>query len=466
MAKVRTEYCCTNCDYRSPKWLGRCSRCGEWNSMEVLSPVAGGVETRSQRELQPLPLSQIETHAGSIRRSTGIEELDRVLGGGLVAGSLTLIGGDPGVGKSTLMLLLFGHFAGSGTPALYVSGEESARQVRLRADRLGVAGDELHLLADTDLDAALAAAEKLRPGLVILDSIQTLHSPAVDGIPGAIGQVRLVAARSMAFAKSTGIPVFLVGHVTKTGGIAGPKVLEHLVDTVVYFQGETQSQLRVLRATKNRFGSTGELGFFEMTDKGLESVPDPSARLLAERSTSSAGTSVVCALEGSRPLLVEVQSLVGRPTPAMPGRTVLGLEKGRLSMLLAVLGKYGHALHDRDVFVSAAGGVRVLEPAVDLGIAAAVLSSLHERAIDPHTLVFGEVGLVGEVRAVTQSAARLTEAHRYGFRRVVGPVHTLDQVPAGLEVIGVRSIEEAVEALFSDKKRTSQSKRSRVELPF
>jgi DNA repair protein RadA/Sms len=416
--------------------------------------------------VNPVPLHEVKLDEGSLRRSSGIDELDRVLGGGLVDGSLTLIGGDPGVGKSTLMLLLFGRYAGTGSPALYVSGEESARQVRLRADRLGVRGEGLHLLADTDLDAALAAAEKMRPRLVILDSVQTLHSPAVDGIPGAVNQVRLVAARSMAFAKSTGIPVFLVGHVTKSGGIAGPKVLEHLVDTVIYFQGENQSQLRVLRATKNRFGSTGELGFFEMTEKGLEQVPDASARLLAERSTSSAGTAVVCALEGSRPLLVEVQSLVGRPTPATPGRTVLGLDKGRLNMLLAVLGKHGHALHDRDVFVSAAGGVRVHEPAVDLGIAAAVLSSLQDRPVDPHTLLFGEVGLVGEVRAVTQPGPRLVEAHRYGFRRVICPANSLEHAPKGLEVIGVRSLSEAIQALFSTPRRTKESAAASAQLPF
>jgi DNA repair protein RadA/Sms len=361
--------------------------------------------------------------------------------------------------------MLFGRFADQGT-ALYISGEESARQVRLRADRLGVEGKGLHLLADTDLDASLAAAEKLRPDLVILDSVQTLHSPAVDGIPGSVNQVRLVAARSMAFAKSTGIPVFLVGHVTKTGGIAGPKILEHLVDTVIYFQGENQSQLRVLRATKNRFGSTGELGFFEMTDKGLEQVPDASARLLAERSSNCSGTAVVCAMEGSRPLLVEVQSLVGRPSPATPGRTVLGLEKGRLNMLLAVLGKHGHALHDRDVFISAAGGVRVHEPAVDLGIAAAVLSSLRDRPLDPHTLVFGEVGLVGEVRAVPLPAPRLIEAHRYGFRRVICPANSLESAPDGLTVIGVKSLDEAVEALFgSPRTRTTPHSDGR-QLPF
>ena len=445
--------------------MGRCSRCGEWNTMESHSPAPDGGAPRSKRRIEPTLLAHVEISEGGLRQPVGIDELDRVLGGGIVEGSLTLIGGDPGVGKSTLMLMLFGCFADRG-PALYISGEESARQVRLRADRLGVRGEGLHLLADTDLDASLAAAEKLQPRLVILDSVQTLHSPAVDGIPGSVNQVRLVAARSMAFAKSSGIPVFLVGHVTKTGGIAGPKLLEHLVDTVIYFQGETQSQLRVLRATKNRFGSTGELGFFEMTEKGLEEVPDASARLLSERSSGSSGTAVVCAMEGSRPLLVEVQSLVGRPTPSTPGRTVLGLDKGRLNMLLAVLGKHGHALHDRDVFISAAGGVRVHEPAVDMGIAAAVLSSLRDRPLDPHTLVFGEIGLVGEVRAVGQPGPRLTEAHRYGFRRVICPANAAENAPKGLEIIGVRSLDEAVEALLSTPSPYAPKISGGQELPF
>ena len=457
MARTRSEYRCTHCGSTSAKWAGRCTRCGEWNTIEEQSPAGDGGVPRSGRQVAPTPLDQVDISERGIRRSVGFDEPDRVLGGGLVDGSLTLIGGDPGVGKSTLMLMLFGQFGASGDSALYVSGEESARQVRLRADRLGVRGEGLHLLADTDLDASLAAAEKLKPRLVILDSVQTLHSPAVDGIPGSVNQVRLVAARSMAFAKSTGIPVFLVGHVTKAGGIAGPKVLEHLVDTVIYFQGESQSQLRVLRATKNRFGSTGELGFFEMSDQGLAQVPDASARLLSERSSSSSGTAVICALEGSRPLLVEVQALVGRPTPATPGRTVLGLDKGRLNMLLAVLGKHGHPLHDRDVFVSAAGGVRVQEPAADLGILAAVLSSLMDRPLDPHTLVFGELGLTGEVRAVTQPAARLIEAHRYGFRRVVCPANSVEHAPKGLTVIGVSSLSEAVQALLTSPRKRSAS---------
>lgn len=453
MARNRVVYKCTACGAPSAKWAGRCTRCGEWNTIESVTPTADGGAPRSGRQITPTPLDEVNIESTGIRHTIGIDELDRVLGGGLVDGSLTLIGGDPGVGKSTLMLMVFGKYASTGQKALYVSGEESARQVRLRADRLGVRGPGLHLLADTDLDASLAAAEKLQPDLLILDSVQTLHSPAVDGVPGSVNQVRLVAARSMAFAKASGIPIFLVGHVTKTGGIAGPKVLEHLVDTVIYFQGESQSQLRVLRATKNRFGSTGELGFFEMADNGLTEVPDASARLLAERASSASGTAVVCAMEGSRPLLVEIQALVGRPSPATPGRTVLGVDKGRLNMLLAVLGKQGHPLHDRDVFASAAGGVRVQEPAADLGIMAAVLSSLTDRPIDPHTLVFGEVGLVGEVRAVTQPGPRLIEADRYGFKRVICPVNSVDAAPKGLDVIGVGSLREAVNALLSKPNR-------------
>ena len=448
--KPKITYTCNECSYSSPKWMGRCPECGEWNSMEENAPPAQGrrATTSNVRRVEPTPISQVDLNIGEVRLSTSIRELDRVLGGGLVTGALSLIGGDPGVGKSTLLLTVLSNFARRGLRTLYVSGEESARQIRLRADRLQLPTDELYLLAETDLDAALAAAERLKPRVLVLDSVQTLFTPEIDSVPGAVSQVREVAARAMSLSKGHDIPTFLVGHVTKQGGLAGPKVLEHLVDTVIYFEGDGRTQLRILRAVKNRFGSTGEIGFFEMTAAGLVEVPDASARLLQERVSSASGTSVIAAVEGSRPVLAEVQALVGQPTPATPGRTTLGVDRGRLQMLLAVLGKLGYPLHDRDVFVSAAGGLKILEPAADLGIAASIVGSLRDRAIDPHTMVFGEIGLVGEIRAVSQPAFRLNEAARHGFKTVIAPTASVEHAPEGIQVIGVRTLHEALAHLF------------------
>ena len=402
-------------------------------------------------QARPTPITEVGTDGGEVRIRVGLAELDRVLGGGLVTGSLTLLGGDPGVGKSTLLLMVMARFAARGLKVLYVTGEESARQVRLRAERLGIHEDTLFLLPENRLEVALAAAEELGPAVLVVDSVQTLATDKADAVPGSVGQVRAVAAACMQLAKGRDIATFLVGHVTKTGGIAGPKVLEHLVDTVLYFEGDGRSPLRVLRATKNRFGATGELGFFEMATKGLQEVPDASARLLRERVVGAPGTAVVSALEGSRPLLAEVQALVGRPSAGTPGRTALGIDRGRLGMLMAVLGKAGLPLDDRDVFVSAAGGLRVTEPAADLGVAAALASSLLDRPIDPRTAVFGEIGLVGEIRAVGHPGPRLLEARRHGFRRVVAPATVARDAPDGLEVVGVRTLREAIEALSGPK---------------
>lgn len=427
-------------------------RCGAWDSYVELKPTTGP-KLRPDQAPTPTLLPQVKLNEAEVRLRVGIRELDRVLGGGLVTGSLTLIGGDPGVGKSTLLLQVLDRFSQRGIKTLYVSGEESERQVRLRADRLGIQGDNLYLLAETDLDRTLAAVEALRPKVLVLDSVQTLFSTQMGKVPGSVGQVREVAARAMALAKGTDLPTFLVGHVTKDGGIAGPKLLEHLVDTVVYFEGDGSSHLRILRCSKNRFGNTGELGFFEMAEEGLVEVPDASARLLRERVPEAAGTTVLASLEGSRPLLAEVQALVGPPSPATPSRRVLGLDKNRLSMLLAVLGKVGFGLHDRDVFASAAGGLRMVEPAADLAVASALVGSLLDRAIPRGTLVFGEVGLVGEIRAVPHPATRLREAQRHGFRRAVAPRSALEHAPEGLEVIPVRSLREALTVLFPEKTR-------------
>jgi DNA repair protein RadA/Sms len=447
MARDKTTYRCSECGTESPKWAGQCSRCKAWNSLDEQSPTQSA-RARPKRVPRPQPITEIPLNAGEVRLRVGMPELDRVLGGGLVTGSLTLLGGDPGVGKSTLLLMVLESFSRRGLKTLYVSGEESATQVRLRAERLGVHSPGLHLLAETDLDGVLAAAEELKPTALVLDSVQTLASGRLDSVPGSVSQVREVAARAMELAKRVDLATFLVGHVTKQGGIAGPKVLEHLVDTVLYFEGDGRSQLRAVRATKNRFGATGELGFFEMVNEGLREVPDASARLLAERVAEASGTAVTAAMEGSRPVLAEVQALVGRPTPATPGRTVLGLDKGRLSMLLAVLGKCGHSLHDRDVFASAAGGIRIQEPGVDLALAAALVGSLRDRHLDPHTLVFGEIGLVGEVRAVGHPGPRIAEARRHGFKRVIGPAVAARDAPEGIQVVGVRSLTEALRVLF------------------
>ncbi|MEC7986033.1 MAG: DNA repair protein RadA [Myxococcota bacterium] len=453
MAKKKIKYKCNECGHVVSKWMGKCNKCQAWNSFEEsVAETASRPGTKTLDNIQtlkPVLLTDINLSEGEIRLKTGIGELDRVLGGGLVAGSLSLIGGDPGVGKSTLLLMALSQFAKKGLKSLYVSGEESARQIRLRADRLQVTTTDMHLLSETDLDACLKAAETLKPRILVLDSVQTLFSLSIDSVPGSMSQVREVANRSMQFAKKTGIPTFLVGHVTKSGSIAGPKVLEHLVDTVIYFEGDGTSQLRALRAVKNRFGATGELGFFEMTEKGLEEVPDASARLLAERVSGASGTTVMAAMEGTRPVLAEVQALVGHPTPATPGRTVLGMDRSRMQMLLALLAKYGYNLYDRDVFLSAAGGLRIQEPAADLAMATAIASSVRDIAIDDRTLLFGEVGLVGEVRAVSHPAQRLIEAQRHGFTRVVGPKSARQYVPDGLEFVGVRTLRQALAYLFN-----------------
>lgn len=450
MAKVRNVYVCQQCGHLAQTWMGRCAGCGEWNSLVEQS--AAPLKAAAQRPpgaSKARPLSSVSLgEGGEVRLRIGIGELDRVLGGGLVSGALTLLGGDPGVGKSTLLLMAMQAFARKGIRVLYVSAEESARQVRLRADRLGVSGDELFLLAETGLDAVMAAIDDVKPRVLVLDSVQTLQEPELDSVPGSISQVRQVAAKAMQIAKGKDIATFLVGHVTKDGNLAGPRALEHMVDTVLYFEGDGSNALRILRATKNRFGSTGEIGMFEMREEGLAEVPDASARLLKERARGASGTVVTCTMEGSRPLLVEVQALVGRPTQGNPARTAVGVDRGRLAMLLAVLGKAGLDLSDRDVFVSVAGGVKVVEPAADLAIAVALHSSALDRPVPPDLLVFGEVGLVGELRGVSSPQLRLREAERHGFRRARVPISVADPSVegegAGLTLVGARTLGEVL----------------------
>ena len=447
MAKKRTSYRCSECDHQVAKWMGRCPSCGAWGTLEEHAEAPGRPVSSGPRP-RAVPLDQVEVGSGgAVRMRTGLDELDTVLGGGVVAGSLVLLGGDPGVGKSTLLLMALDRFARKGLPVLYVTGEESAAQVRLRADRLGISGSSLLLLPETDFQAVEEVLREVKPVVAVVDSVQTVYAPTVSSVPGSVSQVREVAHRAMQVAKGQGTAIVLVGHVTKSGSLAGPKVLEHLVDAVLYFEGDGRSSLRVLRTAKNRFGASGELGLFEMVDAGLRQVPDASARLLEERVAGAAGTAVVAALEGSRPLLAEVQALVGRPSPQTPGRTCVGVDRTRVVMLAAVLEKAGLSLHDRDIFANAAGGVRLDEPAADLGLVAALASSAIDRPIPADTALFGEVGLVGEIRGVPQPGLRLKEAARHGFRRVLAPAAAVSHAPPGLDVVGVHTVAEALDLL-------------------
>ncbi len=441
MARERQSFKCTSCNYVSVRWLGRCPQCQAWSTLEPEGPALEAPAALPKVTM----LSDVPVDGPEVRVRTGIAEFDRVLGGGLVLGSLTLLGGDPGIGKSTLLLMAAEQLARRGGGVLYASGEESAQQIRLRADRLGVVDAEIALLAETDFDRIEASARDRRPQVLIVDSIQTVTLG--QGPPGSVVQIREIAHRAMTMAKSTGIAVLLVGHVTRSGDLAGPKVLEHLVDTVLTFEGDGRTGLRVLRAAKNRFGAAGELGLFEMAEEGLVQVPDASARLLGERSAGMAGTAVVAALEGTRPVLAEVQALVGRSGNPMPARTTVGIDRQRLLMVAAVLGKAQLPLHDRDVFANAAGGLHLVEPAADLGLVAAIASSWSERPLPADTIWIGEVGLVGEVRSVSHPRARLREAVRHGFRRAVVPQAWPADVDATIELTRVRSVADALRLL-------------------
>ena len=448
MAKAEKSigYACEACGLRAPKWLGRCPECGGWGTLAQVqaAPSVRAVGTPGE----PVAISEVEP--GSVaRESTHIGELDRVLGGGLVPGAAVLLGGDPGIGKSTLLLSAMDRLSRRG-PVLYVSGEESLRQTRLRGERLGTLSDKLMLLAENDCEAALLATDKLRPLVLAVDSIQTMYLPALGGAPGGVAQVREVVARLVAFAKRTETPVFLVGHVTKDGSIAGPRIVEHMVDTVLYFEGDRGHNYRILRAHKNRFGSTNEIGVFEMRGAGLEEVANPSAMFLAERPRGASGTAVAATLSGTRPVLVEVQALVaGSPLPS-PRRTCLGVDQARISLLSAVLErKCGVDLGGSDIYVNVTGGFEVNEPACDLALAAALVSSLRDKPIDGATLLLGEVGLAGEVRAVASLGARLSEAAQLGFTRAIVPAggrRPEEKLP--MEVIPVSTLQAALEAIF------------------
>ena len=460
MAKAQTKYVCRHCGYESAKWLGKCPSCDEWGTLEetiTLAPSkALGARSSAVPALvgasKPQRLGDVPSPAQEGRIHSGIGEFDRVLGGGIVRGALTLIGGDPGIGKSTLLTQVAGHLAMRGGKTLYVSGEESATQIKLRAERLGITGGELLLHNETDVIQVAAAIQAERPAFAIVDSIQTMQHPEIESAAGSVSQVRAATAHLAQVAKGEGIPIFLVGHVTKEGTLAGPRVLEHMVDTVLTFEGDKNYMYRVLRAVKNRFGSTDELGLFEMHEEGLIEVPNPSEMLLAERTQNTAGSAVLATVEGTRPMLIEVQALVAPSYLSNPRRTVSGIDTNRVNLILAVLEKrVGLGLTSQDVFVNLAGGVRVEEPASDLAVAVAVASSFQERPVDSTTIFAGEVGLGGEVRAVGHMELRLKEAARMGFKQAIVCARNKASLRHGpdIKVIGVETVRQALDAALS-----------------
>jgi len=454
-ARTKTIYVCQSCGTQSPRWMGKCPDCSQWNSMvEERAEKSKNVGSLKRRDgSEPLLLGDVEAKDED-RFVTKIGELDRVLGGGIVAGSVVLIGGDPGIGKSTLVLQMLKQISELRGRAFYVSGEESPAQIKMRALRLGVKTENLYVLSETQLEDILHAADGLQPQVLVVDSIQTIYTSELPSAPGSVGQVREVAGRLMIHAKRTGMPTFLIGHVTKDGAIAGPRVLEHIVDTVLYFEGDKGHAFRILRAVKNRFGSTNEIGVFEMKENGLAEVANPSEIFLAERPSDATGSVVVSSLEGTRPILAELQALVTLSKLTMPRRTCIGVDFNRVSLLLAVLEKrIGMHLMGMDVFVNVVGGLAIDEPAVDLGIIAAVASSFREKPINAETVVMGEVGLAGEVRGISQAEVRLKDAAKLGFTRCVLPAMNVEKMEKRdvfkrMELMGVRSVDEAMERLF------------------
>jgi DNA repair protein RadA/Sms len=453
MAKIKIIYSCQSCGYQSPKWMGKCPDCNQWNTFAE-EKYEKAARPRGQLSLgtreAPAPIHEIDTSEAG-RVLSGIGEFDRVLGGGLVPGSVILIGGDPGIGKSTLLLQAFAAVSQNGLTCLYVSGEESQRQIKMRAERLGITAPNLLVLSETALERIIEQVKKIKPGLLVVDSIQTIFSSTNPSAPGSIAQVRESSGSIIVLAKKTGLTTFLIGHVTKDGAIAGPRVLEHMVDTVLYFEGERGHSFRILRAVKNRFGSTNEIGVFEMKEAGLKEVSNPSEIFLMERPLEVPGSAVVCSMEGTRPILVELQSLVSRSFLAVPRRTTIGVDHNRVALLVAVLEKkMGVRLFDQDIFVNVAGGVHVDEPAVDLGIVAAVASSHKEKSIDPRTVFFGEVGLAGEIRGISQAEARVKEAGKLGFERCILPASNSSQLThiKHPKLAGVSSLQECWKLLF------------------
>jgi len=443
-------YVCQSCGSQTPKWLGRCPDCGQWNSFVEefsdsgiklgLSSVMGKPQTINDISLDP-----------ELRFKTGIVEFDRTLGGGLVPGSMVLIGGDPGIGKSTIILQVAARLSREGLKALYLSGEESPQQIKLRAERLSIHAENLYILSGTCLEHLFDKMDTLKPNFLIVDSIQTVYTEAIPSAPGSVGQVREVASRLLSWAKKINVPTFLIGHVTKDGAIAGPKVLEHLVDTVLYFEGDRTHSFRILRSVKNRYGATNEIGVFEMKETGLEEVGNPSRIFLEEKPEGASGSVVIPCLEGTRPVLVEIQALVGPSPFGVPRRTAIGVDPNRISLLVAVLGKrMGLEMGNQDIFVNVAGGLKVDEPAADLGIVSAMISSFLDRPVLNSMVVFGEVGLAGEIRGVSQPEVRIKEAKKLGFSRCLLSRNNMEGsfAPDGMELVGLESITGLMDVLF------------------
>lgn len=457
MAKDKSLYVCTQCGFESSKWNGRCPECGEWNTLEetvrtAARASAGKSSSRSNRDLSAaiVDISGIDASYEEVRYPTGLSELDRVLGGGLVKGSLVLLGGEPGIGKSTLLLQIC-SFLGAEHTILYVSGEESARQIKLRAERLGVDSENLYLLAENDCEAICDVVIKEKPEVVIIDSIQTMSIQSLSSSVGSVTQVRECTNLFMRTAKSEEIPFFIVGHVNKDGAIAGPKVMEHIVDAVLYFEGQRSLSYRILRAVKNRFGSTNEIGVFEMRDRGLAEVENPSQLLLSGRPTDASGCCVACVMEGSRPILAEVQALVCKSGFSVPRRTATGFDYNRLYLIIAVLEKrLGFFFGGLDVYINVIGGMKLDEPAADLSIALALYSALRDVVVDEKTIAFGELGLGGELRAISYAEQRVKEAERLGFERCILPaqsVKSIDTSRVGIKLVGVRNLKQAFGAI-------------------
>ncbi len=454
MQKIKTFFQCQACAYISPKWLGKCPDCGAWNSFTEEKKETASRHASLGTHLgksEPQALSSIS--GGSEQRtSTGIKELDRVLGGGVVAGSVILVGGDPGIGKSTLLLQALWGLSKKYGKVLYVSGEESPEQIKIRAERLSISSEEIILLSETSVESIINTASKLTPKVMVIDSVQTVYTEELVSAPGSVSQVRECAAKMMLFSKRSDIPIFLVGHVTKEGAIAGPRVLEHIVDTVLYFEGDRGHSYRIVRSVKNRFGSTNEIGIFEMSDSGLLEVKNPSELFLLERPLNVSGSTVVASIEGTRPIMVEIQSLVSQTSFGMPRRTTIGVDFNRVNLLAAVLEKkVGLHLGGMDIFVNVVGGLKLIEPAVDLGIIATIVSSLRDIPIDPKIFVFGEVGLSGEIRAVTQAETRIKEAAKIGFKRSIMPTGNSEKIKNtfGLELTGIKNVEDCLDAVFA-----------------
>ncbi|MBU5674103.1 DNA repair protein RadA [Paenibacillus brevis] len=450
MVKVKTKFYCTECGYETPKWYGKCPGCGSWNTMveetEKVVKTQGLTSGIFHTKEKPLPIINIES-GQEPRIQTGIAELNRVLGGGVVPGSLILVGGDPGIGKSTLLLQTSHEMARAGLRVLYISGEESTRQTKLRAERLGALSAELYVLCESSMDNIEEAIDQIKPDFLVIDSIQTVYLAEVTSAPGSVSQVRECTARFMRIAKGQGIATVLVGHVTKEGAIAGPRMLEHMVDCVLYFEGERHHSYRLLRAVKNRFGSTNEIGIFEMNEAGLTEVANPSELFLSERPLGVAGSTVVASMEGTRPMLVELQALIASTHFPSPRRMATGVDHNRMNLIIAVLEKrMGMFLQNQDAYVNLAGGVKLDEPAVDLAMAVSIASSFRDLPTKPYDVIFGEVGLTGEVRAVARAEQRVKEAAKLGFKRVILPEKSMKgwNSPKDIQLIGVNTVADAL----------------------